>query len=29
MSEESNKYEDCIFKDKKCGNHKRSMVSSR
>ena len=26
MSEESNKYEDCIFKDKKCGNHKRRRI---
>ena len=27
MSEESiNKYENCIFKDKKCGNHKRRWI---
>ena len=26
MSEESNKYEDCIFKDKKCGNHKKRWI---
>ena len=27
MSEESNhKYEDCIFKDQKCENHKRKRI---
>ena len=27
MSEESiNKYENCIFKDKNCGNHKRRWI---
>ena len=27
MSEESNnKYEDCIFNNKKCGNHKRRWI---